>query len=253
MPILLSVGGASDVKEEANVSDSVDKRGYPGRSCLDLPSFVCDAYDSSNLFYLASLTMSGRSSFQRSACTIISFVHFLFLLPSCHSSSFFVQRRRASARSGFNTLSDGLFVYLFPQGVDSKFKSRMTAASFASSSCIGEIGGTNLLSFRKPIQLSSSMPICMARHSFLMCKKGSRKRGEKGINETKCSISLRFVSLFVRWILVVLFLSFNRMKAAIALLFVVLAFALDDIPSDITPSCAGCSDAEWAVLRIVES
>lgn len=43
------------------------------------------------------------------------------------------------------------------------------------------------------------------------------------------------------------------MKAAIALLFVVLAFALDDIPSDITLSCAGCSDAEWAVLRIVES
>lgn len=105
-----------------------------------------------------------------------------------------------------------MFVYLFPQGVDSKFKSRMTAASFASSSCIGEIGGTNLLSFRKPIQLSSSMPICMARHSFLMCKKGSRKRGEKGINETKCSISLRFVSLFVRWIPAVLFLSFNRMK-----------------------------------------
>ncbi|OAO17665.1 hypothetical protein AV274_0607 [Blastocystis sp. ATCC 50177/Nand II] len=44
MPILLSVGGASDVKEEANVSDSVDKRGYPGRSCLDLPSCVCDAF-----------------------------------------------------------------------------------------------------------------------------------------------------------------------------------------------------------------
>ena len=91
----------------------------------------------------------------------------------------------------------------------------------------------------------------MTIHSFLICKKGSRKRGEKGINETKCSISLRFVSLFVRWIPAVLFLSFNRMKAAIA--FVVLAFALDDIPSDITPSCAGCSDAEWAVLRIVES
>ena len=93
----------------------------------------------------------------------------------------------------------------------------------------------------------------MTIHSLLICKKGSRKRGEKGINETKCSISPRFVSLFVRWIPAVLFLSFNRMKAAIALLFVVLAFALDDIPSDITPSCAGCSDAEWAVLRIVES
>lgn len=146
------------MKEEANVSDSVDKRGYPGRSCLDLPSCVCDAYESSNLFYLASLTMLGRSSFQRSAFTIISFVHFLCPLPSCHSSSFFVQRRRANAQSGFNTLFDGLFVYLFTQRVGSKFKLGIIAAFFASFSCTGRIG---VFTSSPPDNRYNSHPLCL--------------------------------------------------------------------------------------------
>lgn len=172
------------MKEEANVSDSVGKRGYPGRSCLDLPSCVCEAYDSSNVYSVAFLTMSGRSSFQRSAFTIISFVHFLCLLPSCHSSSFFVQRRRASARSGFNTLSNGLFVYLFPQGVDSEFKLEKADAFYAPSSRSWENGSIILFSSHRRMPLSSNMPMCMTRRSSRMCKKGSKKRGEKRTNKT---------------------------------------------------------------------